>query len=278
MSRAPLQIEEKHMDRVVRTTWFLTFVLAALLVGALLPASSQAQSELDFWQVLAMDRTAFRMRPVALLPVTDEAGQIMLYGDRYGYLRANQVTGDGSFEIWRSPILDGAVLEVLVEDLQGDGRVEIICRTQTGRLYVFDEQFNPRWQNLREDYQEITCMALANVDEDPAYEMVILGQAGFIDYIDGADFSRQFRSTQNYQGRDMAVGNVDTDAILEIVLNSGLVLDTIRLEPKWSTEAFGEIIDLIDIDGDGILEVIGYVQYNNLRIFDVDMQLEKPVR
>ncbi|HKI84740.1 MAG TPA: hypothetical protein VKA63_10450, partial [Candidatus Krumholzibacteria bacterium] len=58
-------------------------VLAALLLlAAWAPSSARAQGELDYWQVLAMDRVAFRMKTVALMPATDEPGQIMVYGDR----------------------------------------------------------------------------------------------------------------------------------------------------------------------------------------------------
>ncbi len=253
-------------------------VLAVLLfLATWAPAKARAQSQLDYWQVLALDRVAFRMKTVALMPATDEPGQIMVYGDRYGYLRANQVTGDGSVEIWRSRTLDGEVWEVMVEDLDGDGRVEILCRTQGGRLYVFDDTFNPKWENLREDYQEISAMAIANMDDDPAYELVILGD-GHIDYIDGKDFTRQFRSTQTYSASEIAVGNVDSDANLEIVLNTGLVLDGTRLEPKWSTDDFGTIIELLDIDGDGIQEILGYDDNGKMKIYEADQQQEKPVR
>ena len=253
------------------------FLLLVLVAALLRPSPSPAQSELDYWQVLAMDRSAFRMKTIALLPAGERAGQILVYGDRYGHLRAVQMTGDGAFEIWRSRLLDGQVYEVLVEDLEGDGRVEILARTQGGRLYVFDDQFNSTWENLREDYAEIAAMAVANMDDDPAYEIVVLGD-GILDYYDGGDFTRQFSSTQSYEAQEMVVGNVDPDATLEIVLNSGWVLDAARAEPEWSTEAFGPIIELLDIDGDGLEEILGYANAQQMRIFDADEQQEKPVR
>jgi hypothetical protein len=269
-----IQLKEEFDMHASRTGIVL---MALLLLAAWRPSTANAQGELDYWQVLAMDRVAFRMKTVALMPATDEPGQIMVYGDRYGYLRANQVTGDGTTEIWRSRTLDGEVYEVMVEDLDGDGRVEILCRTKGGRIYVYDDSFNPRWENLREDYQEISAMALANMDDDPAYEMVILGD-GHIDYIDGKDFTRQYRSTQTYQATELAVGNVDSDANLEIVLNTGLVLDGVRLEPKWSTDEFGSMIELLDIDGDGIEEILGYDNNGRMMIYEADQQQEKPVR
>ncbi len=259
--------------RILR--WALLGGLA--LVIATGSTAFAADSPLDYWQVLALDRAAFRLKTIALMPVTEETGQIMIYGDRYGYLRANRVTGNGGFEIWRSRLLDGEIWQVLVVDLDGDGRVEILCRTQGGRLYVFDKEYNLRWENLREDYQEISAMTVANMDSDPAYEIIVLGD-GFIDYIDGSDFTRQFRSTQKYQATEMEVGNVDTDANLELVLNTGMVLDSVRMEPEWSTEPFGQIIELLDIDGDGIEEVLGYENNLRMRIYEVDQQNEKPVR
>jgi hypothetical protein len=257
----------------------LPVILAALslLFAAASAELALAQSELDFWQLLALDKVAFRQKPMALLPVTDEPGQTLIYGDRYGYARAIHMDGSRSSEIWRSRILDGVVYEILVEDLEGDGRVEIIVRTQGGRLYVFDEQFNERWQNLEEDYSEISAMTIANMDDDPAYEFVLLAD-GKIDYVDGQDHDRQFRSTQSYRATEILVGNVDSDASLEIVLNTGTVLDAVLGEPDWVTEPFGILIDLLDIDGDGLDEIIGFNLGQNLRIFDVDEQQEKPLQ
>jgi len=255
----------------------LGVLLALLVLSTFAVSSLAAESPLDYWQVLAMDRAAFRLKTIALMPVTNEQGQVMVYGDRYGYLRAIRMTGDGGFEIWRSRLLDGEVWQVMVEDLDGDGRVDVLCRTQGGRLYVFDDQFNPRWENLREDYQEISALTLGNMDGDPAYEIVVLGD-GFIDYIDGSSFTRQFRSTQKYQATEMEVGNVDSDANLEIVLNSGTVLDAVRMEPEWSTEPFGQIIELLDIDGDGVEEILGYENNLRMRVYEVDQQQEMPVR
>ena len=73
-------------------------------------------------------------------------------------------------------------------------------------------------------------------------------------------------------------GNVDNDPQLEIILNNGRVLDALTADPEWETSPFGTSIDLIDIDGDGIDEIIGYGQpgQDTIRIFDVDERQEKP--
>ena len=259
-----------------RSMWTRAWIASSVLVAALIVSTgASAQSDLDYWQILAMDKAAFRIFPMALLPVTEEPGQILIYGDRYGYARAVQMTGSDAIEIWRSRILDGIPRQIFVEDLNGDGRVEIIVLTQNGRIYIFDEQFNERWKNLREDYNVILAMTIANMDDDPAYELVFIGDQQLI-YVDGQEFLREFASNQTYIATDLAVGNVDSDPALEVVLNTGTVIDAVRGEPDWLAEPFGTIIELLDIDGDGIQEIIGYSIGEALRIFDADEQQEKP--
>ena len=254
-------------------------ILGAVLLLTTIGGTRALAQDLDYWQVLAMDRSAFRIRQVALMPVQPGAsGQELVYGDRYGFVRAVNIDGGAVRETWRSPSLEGAVLEVLVEDLDGDGPVEIIARTRGGRLYVYDDLFKPLWENLREDYSEILAMTIANTDNDTPYEIVILNDRGFLDYIDGDQFNREFRSTQTYVASEIVIGNVDSDADLEVVLNTGLVLDAVIAEPQWSTDSFGEHVELLDIDGDGIDEIIGYSTNQLMRIFDADDQQEKPLR
>lgn len=249
-------------------SWIVALGLTALATAA--PAQ-----ELDTWELLALDRAAFRLPTVALLPVDNDPGQGMVYGDRFGTLRAVQITAGNARELWRSRPLDGSVLEVLVEDLDGDGRVEIVARTQR-RLYVYDERFNQRWENPEGQYVGgISAMAIGNVDDDPAYEIVVLGD-DFLDYIDGGQFNREYRSSQTYRSSRMAIGNVDTDFSLEIVLNEGFVVDAVRGVSEWQTEIFGEFIELADIDGDGIDEILGFSKEQPMRIFDADDQQEKP--
>jgi hypothetical protein len=270
-------VRRRAAPRAALSLWHAAAPLvAALLLSAVLaPARALAQEDLDYWQVLALDRAAFRVRSVALLPVVSgERGQRLVYGDRFGFVHVVQLTGRDAHELARSRPLDGAVLEVRTEDLDGDGRVEIVARLTGGRLYIFDDQLNLHWENLPEDYDEITAFTIANVDNDPAYELVILGD-GYLDYIDGSRFNREFRSTTTYQATEIEVGNVDSDATLEIVLNTGTVLDAVTGEPKWRTDAFGQNIELLDIDGDGIEEILGYTPGSPMRIFEADRRQEK---
>lgn len=252
--------------------------IGCLLLILSIASGAQAQARIDAFKLLRFDRAAFRAAPVAMLPADAQSGIGLVYGDRYGLVRVVRVTDDAVREIWRSRILEGgAVAEVLVADLDGAGGVDIIARTQQGNVFVFDENYSPRWESLNEGLRSVAAMTVANVDADSAYELILFADQQIL-YIDGAAFNREYQSTQTYPGtvRELLVGNVDVDGELEIVLNTGVVVDAINGEPEWETEAFGQHIELIDIDGDGLQEVLGYQDANSfMRIFDVDAQEEK---
>lgn len=255
---------------------FLVAGLVSVLISA---ASSWAQNPgLDRHQLLRFDRTAFRARPFAMMPLGDGPGITICYGDRYSIVRVVRLNGRNQQEIWRSRALEGGpVVEILIEDLDDSGGPEIIARTQQGRIYVWDEAFNSRWESVNENFRNVTAMAIANVDADVAYELVLLADRQ-INYIDGARFNRETQFSQFYNAQEMLVGQVDTDLEYEIVLNNGTVIDAATGEPDWETEPFGQFIELIDIDGDGLDEVVGYNYNQFLRIYDVDEQQEKPLQ
>ena len=71
----------------------------------------------------------------------------------------------------------------------------------------------------------------------------------------------------------------DDDYGLEVVLNTGVVVDLETLIVEWYfADGFGDRLGFLDIDGDGVLELIGEVgglrHSRYLRIFNVDIQTE----
>lgn len=240
-----------------------------------------AQARIDPYKLLRLDRSAFRAGPVAVLPADNQSGVGMVYGDRYGFVRVVRVTDQGVRLIWTSRVLEGGeIAEILVADLDGSGGVDIVARTTGGNVFVFDENYSSRWESVNEGLRRVSAMTIANVDGDLNYEVILFADQQIL-YIDGSAFNREYQSTQTYAGavREMLVGNVDNDAEQEIVLNTGVVVDAINGEPEWETEQFGLQIELFDIDGDGLEEILGYNGSTVfMRIFDADTQEEKPLQ
>lgn len=266
------------MHRLPRAARSAILVLCVLC--GILPVRARGQETLTRFDVLALDRTAFRASAFALMPADNSPGLVMVYGDRFGIVRVVRNTGRGVSELWRSRTLEGGpVVQVMVEDLDGRGGHDIVARTQEGRVYVFDELFTSRWESVNESFRSVSTMAIANVDADDAYELVLFADRRLY-YIDGVQFNREYESTQVYNGvpTEIMVGNVDTDFELEIVTTFGTVIDAVSGEPEWQTEPFGQFIELLDVDGDGILEILGHTANQFLRIFDADEQQEKPLQ
>jgi hypothetical protein len=166
---------------------------------------------------------------------------------------ARDVDGDGHAEIFFSV---GAVLVKLdgarrrevarvdaqpcddlhVEDLSGDGRVELVCYQPIGWS-------SPRGSGARIVVYDAATMAL--LWTSPGVE----GDA----FLDGS----------------VAVGDVDRDPQLEIVTSTGFVFDGATGATEWShAPGFGEEIDTGDLDGDGVEEIVGKSGWLYLRGYD----------
>ena len=97
---------------------------------------------------------------------------------------------------------------------------------------------------------------------------------------DGRDHFEEWRSDQaDLNTVEIVIDDVDGDESDEIVLNDGFVFDARFLDLEWqSPVAFGLRIASLDVDDDGIPEIIGELTGNRLRIFDVDLRRKKSAR
>jgi hypothetical protein len=70
----------------------------------------------------------------------------------------------------------------------------------------------------------------------------------------------------------MLVANVDDDEQLEIILNTGPIIDSrfYYVEPsKVGAGGYGRNISLLDLNGDGIPEIVGESNGFQLRVYDI---------
>jgi outer membrane protein assembly factor BamB len=186
--------------------------------------------------------------------------------------------GAGTFsEVWVSEYMEGAIGGVFVVDVNDDGLNEIVVFTDQGRIYYIDSKdYRVIWSNPPGEYEHITSQAVYNIDDDPQPELLFCADGHLIVY-DGRDQYEQWRSDQsNLTAREILIGDVDGDGEKELVLNDGYVFDARFFDLEWqSPESFGERLGLLDIDEDGIPELIGEFQGRYLRIFDIDLRREK---
>jgi hypothetical protein len=249
-------------------------VVALFLVGDVGLARGQ---DLTYEEFQAATRAAHRLDHLALLvPPDRDIGLYLYVGDRYGLVHAYYLTHQSSEEIWKSKQLEGIVDEVLIGDLDGDGYEDaLVARTNAAKIYIWGlEDYNLAYETLTSEFEKINAFTLGNVDEDEQLEIIVNADM-HIHYIDGVLHNREWTSLHDYEATRMACGDVDGDRNNEIVLNTGQVVDSRSGDLKWDEEVFGSRIELVDMDGDGIVEVLTESDGIYLKIFDVDHKKEK---
>lgn len=218
------------------------------------------------------------IRPLPRQKPEDPARLVL--GESRGFLHVYEERDEAFEEVWSSEHLEGPVGGLHLSDLDADGLSELLVYTEAGRIHVLDAaDYRTLWSNPPNEYGSITAMILHNVDDDEQLEMVFCGDGMLIIY-DGLDRFEEWRSDQsNIEAVEIVVADVDGDDAEEIVLNDGFVFDARFRDLEWqSPESFGERLGTVDLDNDGIVELIGEFPGNQLRIFDVDLRRQKAIR
>lgn len=181
-------------------------------------------------------------------------------------------TAAGTYEqIWRSKPYPATMVRLLLADLSGDGKDDIVVGLTDGSVYIYD---GPTRQEIRRltAAANLTALAVADLDGDGTKEVVTSDGLGVFIY--AADGSGLKWSLATGGGSSLAVGNVDGDAALEIVTatygGKGYVIDGGSRAITWEyINGFGAQVALADLDGDGMQEIVA-ATWAKITIFDAD--------
>jgi hypothetical protein len=193
-----------------------------------------------------------------------------IYADRPGHVHVYAVENGALKLQWETTTLGSRATALIVADLYGDGRKKLLISTFAGRVLIYDlAKYELEWENLQQRYSRIDHMAVANLDGDKQLEVALLADDKLYIF-DGYNRNLQWSSTTNMIATFMVIGNVDDDPQLEIVLNSGIIVDSRFFNIQFQTDQpFGDRLSLADLTGDGYPEVIGEFADRTLRVFDV---------
>ena len=240
-----------------------------MLVLMVAPASLRAAGEEQLDPTI-MQEVFCRFPFAQVVPLDSIGAWGIMYADTFGKLHLLRATPQGWKLEWEVTNLGAKIRKFFVRDLDGNGIPEIIIATVDGRILVYSmETYQNIWQNLEDNFSSIEAIEVANVDGDPQLEFVYLAE-GSLYIVDGITKSRQWVSQRTFNASEIIVGNVDKDQQMEIVLNSGVIIDSrfYNVEVEWG-QPFGDRIALYDMNNDGFPEIIGEFSDYSLRVYDV---------
>ena len=117
-------------------------------------------------------------------------------------------------------------------------------------------------------------MVTADIDRDPQEELIIVAD-GTLWVYDGISKAVEFQSLRKYEVQEVILGNVDDDEQLEIIFNTGFIIDSRFFRVQFEADSrFGDRIKLMDMNNDGFPEIIGQSSDFTLRIFDIYAERE----
>jgi len=225
--------------------------------------------------VASLEKASARFSLVNVLRGSGNDSLRLLYADASHHVHLYRFTEEGFKQAWQTTDLGSRVTSLLVRDVYADGDDEVVIATAGGRILIYDSAtFELLWENLQDPFATIECMTSGNLDSDPQDELVVIADS-FLHVYDGLNKTLEWRSQDTYSAREIIIGNVDDDDNLEIILNSGVVIDSRFRTVDFEAESpFGQKIELLDMNGDGIPELIAEQADGTIRVYDLHSERE----
>ena len=250
----------------VKKTLFV--VLAVLVVGV--AASAAKGPDLD-----ALKDLAVKCPFVLTYTSVGDEGLRFLYVDNWNHVHVYRMV-DGVLELeWEQTNLGTRVTSIFITDLYADGRLMLVMSTFGGRILVYDlDGYDLVWENTQDPFTRIDYMVSANVDNDNQQELIFIAEDKLRIY-DTMNKTFEWVSQKSLVAQQILLGNVDDDPQAEIILNTGLVIDSKFFDIEFTSERpFGARIALLDLNGDGVPEIFGEAPDFVLRVVDVSAKRE----
>lgn len=190
------------------------------------------------------------------------------------YWYALRHTPSGNYEqVWSSPFSSTGVVAIEVGDLLPDAGPEIVTVESNARVTIYDQATKVVRAQFQAASGATSGLRLHDFGGDGLQELLLTSATTLYEY-SGAGALLFTRA--GIGGADLCVGQMDGDPSLEIATTDGRVLDWASNTIQCTrANGFGFRVEAVDIDADGMQELVFADSWSFLWAFDVDTCLPK---
>ncbi len=193
-----------------------------------------------------------------------------------GYAYVLNHTGGNQYETtWYSEYV--GCRKITSGDRDANGYRELYIATDGGRVVIYDSRNYKQIGDLALPMEFIANdLKIADVDSDGKQEIVLVNEKFSLVY-DAVTYNLEWTAA-GMGGTQVAIGNLDSDADLEIVVNgsTGHVLNAKTKAQEWGySGGFGFNMDIGDVDGDKRAEIAFCNNWYDLIVLDGDTKVIK---
>lgn len=194
---------------------------------------------------------------------------------RYWILHRHDAARQSYQQVFTSPVYPETdpVVRTAVGDIAPAAGPELVFATRLGNVEVWNQATRTKLHSFQAGIGDLRGLCLGDADGDSAPDILVSSSSS----VRAFTFSgTALWLVGTFGSDDLAIGQLDGDAALEVATTSGRVIDCGTRLVQWQWQnGFGIDVECADIDGDGRDEVIAGENWNWVWAFDVDTQLPK---
>lgn len=247
------------------------FLAVVLVLSGSLLAPAHAQ-EID---IEGLDEMTTKYQMCMQVGTPGTPSWRFIYTNLQARLFAYKVKDGRLVKDWEAVDLGSKAVSVFVDDIYADGAPKLVLATVRGRLLIYDmDTYDLEYESLQLGFKVIDYMTHENLDQDPQDEVVLIADKKLYIF-DALNKNIQWASEEGFAARMILISNVDDDPQLEIILNTGRVVDSRFYNIEFESDGpYGDRISLFDLNADGYPEVFGEFQDFSVRVYDIWAQRE----
>jgi len=180
--------------------------------------------------------------------------------------------GSSFVQTWVSLPYPSPITSLQVAQLDADAALEVLV-AMGSQVLIYDGATHALEKTISTAAQSIEGLTVADVDGNGTLDLVFCDSSSLFVY-DAASGALEFQGS-GLGGVDVAVGQLDTDPALEIVVGNGtspgFVVDGASHAVEWTQPSgFGHLVRVADLDGDGHPEIVAGFAWSGLTVYHGD--------